>query len=614
MKYLSEEAISWAISELKATTHPFLGITFLACKEQRMPVGIPVHVRLDSWTNNHLHRYHRLDPSSAFLFQPLRSPKNWVNYNYASTGLQAVNTQTFGDVFLHQRGKPKWGFASDYIGRMKARLQQLSYKRVPLVAIAIWMFKDHEWGDEANVDQLISEFRRRFNIVSTEIRELFSEPKMLARDFALFQPTKPDLKAVAYRFEPPPDAEMPEGILTAIQMKQVGPADELRLELGERLTVIAGDNGLGKSFLLDVAWWAATEGWAGRPAMPFGRRAPQQALIEYELRTGAGTETCRSRFHTPSESWIRLNDYPKVPGLYVYARVDGAFSVADDLRDRVGVRTSDFSAGQVWEGKEHEMEGLVRDWVRWQLSGEEELSLLQEVLKCLSPSDLGVMKLVTPTRPFGDWRRVPVIRHPYGDVPILYASAGVRRILAIAYMVVWSWQEHLWASSRLGFKPVRRLVLLVDEIEAHLHPFWQRTILPAILRIGELLDSDVEMQTVVSTHSPLVLASLETRFRPSSDLLYHLRLGESTVVLESQEFAKYGDVSSWLTSPAVGLRYARSREAEAVIEHAKQIQLSRTPDRSEVKEVSLKLMKALPADDPFWRRWNYFAEQAGVEL
>lgn len=35
----------------------------------------------------------------------------------------------------------------------------------------------------------------------------------------------------------------------------------MEMELGTRLNLITGDNGLGKSFLLDVAWWALTRKW-----------------------------------------------------------------------------------------------------------------------------------------------------------------------------------------------------------------------------------------------------------------------------------------------------------------------------------------------------------------
>lgn len=43
-------------------------------------------------------------------------------------------------------------------------------------------------------------------------------------------------------------------MLEALELREVGPAPELSLELMPRMNFLAGDNGLGKSFLLDVAW------------------------------------------------------------------------------------------------------------------------------------------------------------------------------------------------------------------------------------------------------------------------------------------------------------------------------------------------------------------------
>ena len=165
------------------------------------------------------------------------------------------------------------------------------------------------------------------------------------------------------------------------------------------------------------------------------------------------------------------------------------------------------------------MEGVVGDWVSWQLSGKEWFSVFERVRSRLSPTDLGTLQSARPTRMPGDSRMIPVICHPYGRTPLLYASASVLRIMALTYVVVWAWQEHRLPSELGGVMLARRLVLLVDEIDAHLHPFWQRTILLAILDIGELLDKQLQMQVVVSTHSPFVLASLETRFDPASDAL-----------------------------------------------------------------------------------------------
>ncbi len=48
-------------------------------------------------------------------------------------------------------------------------------------------------------------------------------------------------------------------------------------------------------------------------------------------------------------------------------------------------------------------------------------------------------------------------------------------------------------------------IVLIDEVELHLHPGWQRTLLPA------LRSTFPNLQLVVTTHSPQVLGSVENR-------------------------------------------------------------------------------------------------------
>ncbi|WP_419165377.1 AAA family ATPase [Candidatus Palauibacter sp.] len=622
MTYLTESAILTAIEELKAATHPFLGITFLACKKSRLPVGRVKRLSLDALTRKHLQQHHRLDEDSTHFFQPFKSRTNWVRGNYASTSLQAINTQTFKRVFLHERGSADWGFAEDYVDLIGLAIGTGKYRRTPLQAIAIWIAKSKKWTPDTTVDDLVEDFIHRYNITPREQKKLFApaRPRTLhhmvtwGAPGSLFQSADPDLRALAHRIAPPPDAGKPDGTLAAIELSKVGPSDRFRLELGERLTVIAGDNGLGKSFLLDVTWWAATRRWANRPAVPFKRDAKRAARIAYELRAGAAVQTCSSHFEPQSQTWVHQRDYPQVDALYVYAGVDGTFSIEDDHRDTVDAAPFNLTAVEIWDGKAGHMEGLIRDWVNWQLSGEKWFGLFEKLLSHLSPSDLGRLRPGKPTRMPGDPRMIPVIEHPYGTTPVPYASAGVRRVMALAYVMVWAWQEHRLASELRGVAPVRRLVLLVDEVEAHLHPFWQRTILPAILEIGEFLDERLKAQMVISTHSPFVLASLETRFDGSSDTLYHLRLEGSEVHLEREDFIKHGNVSSWLTAPIFGLGHARSKEGEQVLDEAVQLQLARSYDRKKIQMASDRLREVLPSDDPFWRRWTYFAEQAGVDL
>ena len=63
----------------------------------------------------------------------------------------------------------------------------------------------------------------------------------------------------------------------------------MRMEFGQRLNILTGDNGLGKSFILDCAWWAMTRkgpaqinpqintGGIGRPSKA------GEASISYDL-------------------------------------------------------------------------------------------------------------------------------------------------------------------------------------------------------------------------------------------------------------------------------------------------------------------------------------------
>jgi len=45
-------------------------------------------------------------------------------------------------------------------------------------------------------------------------------------------------------------------MLKHLKLQNLGPASSLELILSPRLNLMTGANGLGKRFLLEVAWWA----------------------------------------------------------------------------------------------------------------------------------------------------------------------------------------------------------------------------------------------------------------------------------------------------------------------------------------------------------------------
>jgi len=156
--------------------------------------------------------------------------------------------------------------------------------------------------------------------------------------------------------------------------------------------------------------------------------------------------------------------------------------------------------------------------------------------------------------------------------------------------------------------------VLVDEIEAHLHPEWQRRILFALLRAVALVTQRASTQVFVVTHAPLVVASAESVFDPHTDKLLHLAVGEGGVVFEEVPFEKEGDVSDWLTSAVFGLDEARSVEAEAAIKRARSLLLAQpAASAAELRAAHEAIEHALSPTDPFFVRWVNHLRRANIE-
>src|SRR5262249_26843483 len=148
-----------------------------------------------------------------------------------------------------------------------------------------------------------------------------------------------------------------------------------------------------------------------------------------------------------------------------------------------------FAPDSVWDGLSAEDDttlcnGLIRDWATWQLQRGPAFETLTRVLEILSPNPGETIRPGASTTRISihDVRDIPTIDLPYGTIPVVHASAGMKRVLAIAYLLVWTWREHVEAAKLKNTPPSESLVLLFDEVEAYLHPQWQRVILPALLR------------------------------------------------------------------------------------------------------------------------------------
>ena len=94
----------------------------------------------------------------------------------------------------------------------------------------------------------------------------------------------------------------------------------------------------------------------------------------------------------------------------------------------------------------------------------------------------------------------PQFRTPDGDVALNVLSQGTQSIIQwLAHLMIGYAEYHDYPSD-LEAKPG---ILIIDELDAHLHPSWQRRIIPTLTKHFP------NLQIFCSTHSPLMLAGLK---------------------------------------------------------------------------------------------------------
>ncbi len=439
-------------------------------------------------------------------------------------------------------------------------------------------------------------------------------------------------------------------MLKYLKLENVGPAPQMELNLAPRLNIITGDNGLGKSFLLDVAWFVNTGSWPRdiNPTISGGYMARPKSVQE------KGTIT-RSYQDPPNEGkvqpvWVGSFDFdPQIQAWRlkqtsfvkrfptIYAMADGAVAIWDQFRNFNDLgphltETKDrpkafvFSQEELWRGKEdinrkRLIHGLVSDWATWQKENGETLKLLKRILINLSPDRNNPLKLGKLTRiDINDLQDVPTIVMDYGiEVPIVHAAAGIRRILSLAYVLVWMWEEHKRAAVLFNSSQSPEITFLLDEVECHLHPSWQRKIVPALLEAVNELSKDISVQLIATTHSPLVMASLEPHFDAKIDKWFDLDLDRDNgskpeVKVTERPFRKYGDAESWLHSRAFDLSSSRSFEGEELLREAKSLMKVPSPSSEAIRYMHQRLIDSLDSMDLFLVDWKlFYRKKEGLE-
>ena len=355
-------------------------------------------------------------------------------------------------------------------------------------------------------------------------------------------------------------------------------------------TVVTGDNGSGKSALLKAVAMAILGPTIGRILEPslrgWVRIGSDQAVIAVQLVTSHGDDsfTVGGRLtHQPfwAELQLDLNGAPepelqpgnkyrrkgKTPvrgpwadnpvgwfscGYGPFRRLYGASSDATRLMVGPG-RVSRFVSTFREDAALTECETWLKDLHNRSRNGrKEDEAVLAVVMRVLSDDFLQHGMTIERLDVDGLW-----LRDQSGVVlPLVDMGDGYRAALAILtdicrHMVDTYGREGL-VDEEDGHVVVKRTgVVLIDEIDAHLHPEWQR-------QIGFWLKKRFpRVQFIVTSHSPIICQAAERgglyRLTPpgSGDPPFRLTDGDCERVVRAKP-------DSILVGPAFGLEHTRS--------------------------------------------------------
>lgn len=324
--------------------------------------------------------------------------------------------------------------------------------------------------------------------------------------------------------------------IRSLELKNFRGFHAARIDFDKQLTVLVGKNGAGKSSVLDAlsilldqysSKILGQKGTARRLSENDTRQNSPETYIrltvddqDREVRWALRKQGNKQKLLRPSGSDLSgLNDYIRLIADRGTGQ-DGHFDVAtlpiyyDQRRALAEVpqrkrATAKHTAKDAFEESRGKNGLDLRNFVYWFEEREvEELRRQRRDKNYLDPQLENVRHSIQTATGLTDlsYRSVPprglLVNKQGVEVRVDQLSTGERLLLAMAGDL----------ARRLAMRSVedqiggqKRAVVLIDEIELHLHPEWQRRILPWLLK------GFPQCQFIVSTHSPQVIGAIEAK-------------------------------------------------------------------------------------------------------
>ena len=326
---------------------------------------------------------------------------------------------------------------------------------------------------------------------------------------------------------------------------------ELELELNDSFTILVGNNGSGKSTILDGISLGLASYFVGMKGdSPKGIDKTDVRFETYEIGSRLERQPqyparidCCGEFCGKKIEWSRSKNTEN--GTTTYGDAAELTEIAKALAN--GVKTGDttvelpvlayYSTARLWEKKKEKRESakldlnsrftgyldcldsmnnekLMRKWLEQMTyielqRGEEvpELSAVKRaILACFNTSDntreMGKADRCTFDVKSGEIEITYTLPNGKKEIhPLSEMSDGYRNMLSMVADIAY---RMALLNPQLLDKVTEKTsgVVLIDEIDLHLHPAWQRHIVGALKKIFP------KVQFIVSTHAPSVISSV----------------------------------------------------------------------------------------------------------
>jgi len=380
--------------------------------------------------------------------------------------------------------------------------------------------------------------------------------------------------------------------LEELQLRDFRGFHELTLDLRRQLSVVIGVNGAGKTSLVEAIEIAATQA----AAVTFGRDRAAVEPTDHDIRVGQddceillgfdGTKLWVRR--GPGDRWDVGSDakFP-TPPLVIMFKSDravlkrsppvrvGAFarltvqSSRPAWDDDFNVGFTSFEHGEDWFRQREDLENQERVRRRQLDYVDHGLEHARRAIEAVLPQYRDPR--IDRSRPVGPPQSQLVLNKGEDELTADMLSDGERSVLVIAMTIA---RRLSLLDTETASSP-HAATVVIDEVELHLHPKWQRTILPS------LLEAFPSCQFIVTTHSPQVIGSV-----PHENLL----------ILE--DFALYPS-----SMPSQG------RDSNAILEEIMDVPERAEASKKELLEIAQLLDEgdldaARPAIDQLADRWG----------